>query len=106
MSRFRVSLPARSDVREIIRYIGIDHPQAAINWRRRLEAAFRRLAEQPGIGHARSDLCDDPTVRFWKMGRHFIVYRNHPTHGIGIARVIHTSRDIANVLSKSPPKDF
>ena len=105
MSRYRVSMPARDDIREIIRHVGTEHPQAAINLRHKLYAAFERLANQPGIDQVRADLPSRTGLRFWRVDRYLIVYRNHPVEGVGIARVLHGSRDIAGLLRDEPLED-
>lgn len=63
MSRFKLSAPARDDLRQIVDYIAQDNIPAARNVLAQLTQAFRRIAEMPGSGHIREDLTDLP-VRF------------------------------------------
>jgi antitoxin ParD1/3/4/toxin ParE1/3/4 len=61
--------------------------------------ALRLLCDMPGAGHFRPDLTSDP-VKFWPVFSYFIVY-DHVARPIGIARVLHGSRDIAAVLART-----
>lgn len=63
--------------------------------------AFRFLAETPGAGHRRPDLTSEP-VRFWPVFSFLIVY-DPAMQPIGIARVLHGSRDLAALFVAKPP---
>jgi len=52
MSRFKLSTPARQDLREIRDYIAQDNIPAARNFLAKLTQAFRSIAAMPGKGHA------------------------------------------------------
>jgi len=67
---------------------------------RRLRDTFQLLANRPGIGHARADLTNE-AVKFWQVYSYMIVY-DPATNPIGIARVLHSSRDLATILSEPP----
>lgn len=49
----------------------------------------------------RPDLTGEP-VKFWAVFSYLIVY-NPATQPIGIARVVHGSRDIESLFRKKPP---
>ena len=55
MRRFRLSPEAAHDIRDIWSYIAMDSVRAARKVRLQILDACRRLAENPGIGHARSE---------------------------------------------------
>ena len=67
-----------------------------------INRAFRFLAATPGAGHSRADLTDEP-VKFWTMFSYLIVY-DAAMQPIGIARVLHGSRDLAAMFQKDPPR--
>jgi antitoxin ParD1/3/4/toxin ParE1/3/4 len=69
---------------------------------REIAEAMRMLAATPGVGHVREDLTDEP-VKFWSVFSYFIVY-DPATRPIGIARVLHASRDIETLLRQKPPR--
>ena len=47
--------------------------EAALKLYDALEGAFARLADNPGIGHAREDLTSGP-VKFWPVVSYLVVY--------------------------------
>lgn len=63
----------------------------------RIQSGTNLLARVPGIGHLRADLTDDP-VKFWQVFSWLIVYDPAP-RPIHIVRVLHSSQDIAEILS-------
>lgn len=64
--------------------------------------AFRFLAGTPGAGHSRSDLTDEP-VKFWPVFSFLVVY-DPAMQPLGIARVLHGSRDLAVLFAAQPPR--
>ena len=68
--------------------------------RDRFFAAFRLLAERPGLGHIRDDLIARTTgVRFWPVGAYLVIYRDQARQ-VEIARVLSGYRDIAAILDR------
>ncbi len=63
----------------------------------KVAASFQFLGEMPGAGHNRMDLTSDP-VKFWRVFSYFVIYDPAP-RPIHIIRVLHTSRDLAILLS-------
>jgi antitoxin ParD1/3/4/toxin ParE1/3/4 len=63
-----------------------------------LEAGMERVAERPGIGHARPDLTDRP-LRFYLVHSYLIVFRpeSSPLH---VIRVLHGAQDIQSILAE------
>ncbi len=96
MRRFRFSLEAASDIREIWRHIAADRAAAARKVRLDLFAACQRLAENPLIGHERKDLTDQP-VLFWPVGSNPIIY-DPSCKPLAIVRVVHGACDISSFL--------
>jgi plasmid stabilization system protein ParE len=98
VSRYALTLAARSDLLDIVDYIAVDSPNAAYRVRDTIFEAFLLIAERPEIGHVRTDLTDLP-VRFWPvMGRYSIVYRA-VSGRIEIVRVFGPGRDIGAALA-------
>jgi toxin ParE1/3/4 len=67
-----------------------------------INRAFRFLAATPGAGHSRADLTDEP-VKFWTVFSYLIVY-DPAMQPLGIARVLHGSRDLASLFMREPPR--
>ena len=83
---------ARTDLDEIWLHIALDSPANAT---RLVDAMLRRcelLAEQPGIGRARSEFGSD--LRSFAVGRYLIFYRPI-ADGIEVVRVVHGARRLA-----------
>ncbi len=96
MARYVISPAGRQDLDDIWTGIAKDNLDAAERLLDRFEAAFKRLAEFPGMGRARPDLVDLP-VRFWTLGNYLIIYRAENTP-VEIVRVINAYRNIAAAL--------
>lgn len=64
MARADISPRARADYDEIIDYIALDKPQAALRLSLRLQAKFELLAEHPRLGDARPELAASCVVRW------------------------------------------
>ena len=91
-SRYVVAAAALRDLDEIREYLERQSDDAWPAVSRRLESAFKRLAESPGIGHQRNDVAD-PRYRVWVV----VVY-THATRPVGIARLFHGARDAGRVM--------
>jgi len=74
----------------------MDSVRAARKVRLQILDACRRLAENPGIGHARSDLTNQG-VRFWPVGSYLIIY-DPDSRPLGIVRIVHGARDVGQML--------
>jgi hypothetical protein len=64
---------------------------------RKMNEALRFLSVMPGPGHLLQDLTDQP-VKFWQVFSYSIVC-GPLTRPIGIARVLHSSRDGPAILA-------
>jgi plasmid stabilization system protein ParE len=102
VKRYVLSPEAQQDLREIREYLlkeaGVSVSRHVIG---KISEALRLLAVMPGIGHFRQDLTSEP-VKFWQVFSYLIVY-DHLTRPIGIARVLHGSRDVAAILARTMP---
>lgn len=103
MSRARLSLDAEFDLDEIrihlmkeggtslVRHVNVE-----------IRKGIRFVADNPGAGHSREDLTDEP-VKFWSVFSYLIVY-DPTTKPIGIARVLHGAQDIETIFRQTPPR--
>ena len=99
MARFIVSTDAKEDLAEIRAYLRKHSPSSVKPVLTRLRERFRKLAEAPGIGHRREDLCADPML-FWAEYSYLVIYEV-TNEGIAIARVLHAARDVEAILAGS-----
>ena len=76
MKSFVLTERARSGLSSIVEYVverfDSDVAVATVG---KIEAACRRLAETPGIGHVREDLTSDKSIRFWPVGPSLLAYQ-------------------------------
>ena len=93
MASFVVSGPAAADLAEIYAWIAGDDQSAAARMLEELRSAMRRLAQHPGLGHARDDLADE-TLKAWPVHSYLVIYRPD-TAPLQIVRVLSGYRDIA-----------
>jgi len=98
MSRYRISVRAREDLKEIYRYIAKDNPTAAGQLRDAFYEKFRMLVRQPLIGEACQDLL--PDLRFFTVGNYVIFYVL-ADNGVKIIRVLHGARDVDALFGHS-----
>lgn len=96
MQDYILTPKALDDLINIQDYIAQDNPRAAARIIDQCFDAFRKLAENPMIGHLREDLTSRD-VRFWRHYSYFIVYDAN-THPISIVRVLSGFRDISSVI--------
>ena len=91
MSRFVISPAARTDLRDIYRYIATDNSGAAASHQQMLIDRFKSLAAHPLIGRARDDLVSG--LRIFPARKYVICYER-TRDGIRILCVIHSARDL------------
>ncbi len=97
MARYVLSTLAQQDLQDIRTYhLERSGAKVARYVARELTAAFRFLAATSGAGHFREDLTDE-AVRFWPVFAYLVIY-DSTARPIGIARVLHGSRDITAIL--------
>jgi toxin ParE1/3/4 len=90
MSRPFFSPSARRDLQEILEFIALDKPGAALRHVERLESACWDLAKNPELRATRNDIL--PQLRVWSVGNYVIFYRRSDD-GIEIIRVVHGARN-------------
>lgn len=97
MSDFHIAPEARSDLGDIWAYYAIEarNPDVADKIIEEFFAAFRKLAQMPGMGHLRRDLANEP-VRFWAVRSYLIIYRTKKP--LEVVRIIHGARDVQAIL--------
>jgi toxin ParE1/3/4 len=100
LTRYRRSPEAQDDLDDIRRYLvsqGGFRPGSL----HEIRDAIGFLAANPGAGHKRDDLTDEP-MKFWSVFSYMIVY-DPATKPLGVARVLHASRDLASLFRQRPP---
>ncbi len=94
---------ARRDLVEIIAYLAERSEEAARRFRAEAEATFTRLEGMPGLGtRYEPDEPADTELRYCPVSKfplYLVFYRPLPD-GIEIVRMLHGSRDIADVLAE------
>ena len=99
MSRqYRLSPEARRQIDEIGALVADDNVDAALKIYDAFEDAFELLAENPGIGHTREDLTTRP-VKFWSVFSYLVIY-DPESSPLQIITVVHSARDITNLLTE------
>jgi plasmid stabilization system protein ParE len=105
VTSYALSAEAEEDLREIRAYylkkVGAG-ARVARHVGSQLTAAFEFLATTPGAGHARPDLTSEP-MKFWRVFSYLIVY-DPAMRPLGIARVLHSSRDLKTLFRETPPR--
>jgi len=92
MARLRFDSDAKHDLREIVRYIGIDQsrPNTAHKVAVKVYRECQRYARNPLMGEQRDDLLAG--IRVFTVRPYVVLY--HPLDdGIRVARVVHGARD-------------
>lgn len=103
MKGYALSPEAEHDL-EVIEAYYLKHANARVarHVMAKINRSLRFLAETPGAGHIREDLTDEP-MKFWSVFSYLIVY-DPATQPLGIARVKHSSQDLAALFRKEPPR--
>jgi plasmid stabilization system protein ParE len=102
-ARYFLSTEAQEDFRAIrAYYLQESDARVARYVIGEITKALRFLAATPGAGHVREDLTDEK-VKFWPVFSYLIVY-DPATQPLGIARVLHGSRDIEALFRIRPPR--
>lgn len=95
-SHYYLTSIAEQDIDDIITYIAKENPSAAHAFLDSLYIAMAKLADQPHLGHTRTDLTSRP-VKFWTFKWHYlIIYK--PLKPLEIIRVLSGYRDIINLI--------
>ena len=95
MPQYHLSRDAKTDLLEIWGYIAVDNFRAADRLFDKIQDAFEKLAQFPGMGRARTELATD--LRSFPIGSYVIFYKITST-GVEIHRVFHGARDIQRLI--------
>jgi antitoxin ParD1/3/4/toxin ParE1/3/4 len=103
LTRYRLSPEAQGDLTDIKHYLmGEGGARLARYVLAEIRSALQFLAANPGAGHRRDDLTDEP-VRFWPVFSYLIVY-DPATKPTGVARILHASQDLETMFRLRPPR--
>ena len=91
MKRVDITPSAERDLLEIWDYIATDSIDAADRVIANIRSEFQKLADMPGMGHARPELAE--AYRVWNIYSYLIVYRPE-TQPIQIIRVVSGFRNL------------
>jgi len=101
MSAAELSPRARRDLLGAVRWIAKDNPAAARALRDAVAQAAHRIATHPDIGSLRPDLADEPYRFVILTGFPYVIVYNAERKPLLIVRILHTARDIPEVLKDS-----
>lgn len=94
---YRITASAKSDLREIVEYVGDKSEDGVRRLLGRFYDRFRLLASQPLVGESVEGSAD---WRLSVVGVYVIFYRPAGAH-VEILRILHGNRDIAALLRQS-----
>ncbi len=88
-----------SDLRDIVRWIHADNPDAAVRFVEAFKATVEQLAVMPGMGWPRPDL-GEPGTRSWRVRgfRRFLIFYEANRVRLRLLRVLHGARDLQSAL--------
>ncbi|MDO7840871.1 type II toxin-antitoxin system RelE/ParE family toxin [Sphingomonas immobilis] len=84
---------ARSDLRDISRYIGSDNPQRAVSFVDEIVSAGESILDMP-LGFPLAHRLEHLAIRRRVHGSYLILYRVLP-EAVEILHVVHTARDMS-----------
>lgn len=93
---------AQDDITEIWGYIAEDSELQADAFVDRLDAKFRLLAQQPGLGRIRDEVAAG--LRSFPVGR-YVIFFETSQDGIAVVRVLHSARDLDAQFDSETPAD-
>jgi toxin ParE1/3/4 len=94
----KLSLSARLDIQDIVRYISIDDPDRALRFGKFLIQHTRSLGQFPERGRVVPEF-DDESIRELIVRAYRIVYRvNHDRRSIEVIRFWHAGRGTPELL--------
>jgi toxin ParE1/3/4 len=83
------------DIEEIVNYVSLDSPKAALSWLEGIEGKFEAIGMTPGLGVSRPEVRAE--LRSFSFGNYLILYRK-VEGGAEIVRVMHGARDWQKLL--------
>ena len=97
--RLEFSPSARADILEIVSVIGLDHPRAAIRWRRELHTRLEVLRTWPHAGRIVPEL-ENPAIREIILRNYRAIYRLAPDR-VEVFMVVHARRELSSMIRES-----
>lgn len=91
MSRYRFTIPARADLKEITRFIARNNPHKARQFKDKIRQQCNLLAKFSNMGRRRDEL--SPSLRSFPVEDYLIFYRPIED-GIEVVRVVSGYRDL------------
>ncbi len=95
MSRYRLTFPAKQDLKEINEYLAWYSPAAARSLKEKIKQQCQLLADFPGMGRNRDRF--EPGLRSFPLDDYLIFYRPIAV-GIEIVRVVSGYRDLDSLF--------
>ncbi len=95
MTRILRREAAKSDLKEIWKYIASDSTERANGFLRTLNDKMEALAKNPLMGRERDEVM--PGLRSFPVGRYVIFYQPLQD-GIDVVRVLHGARDLESLF--------
>jgi toxin ParE1/3/4 len=102
-TRIAYTPAARNDLREIRGYIGHDNPSRARSFLQELRDHCRRIATRPRLYRLREEF--GSSVRAAVHGAYLILYTHRDDGLVVIERVVHSARDLGELLDDAPPRE-
>ena len=100
MAELRLTPTARSGLRRTLEYVAHNFGEAvAEDVLDLLVAAFDRISLDPGVGHRRTDLTTEQTIRFWTVDPTLIAYRVASDSIVEVLAVERGERDWRELLA-------
>ena len=92
-----LSLSARADLHDIVRYVSFDAPDRALQFGLFLISRTRLLAQSPELGRVVPEF-EDPCIREIVVRSYRVVYRlDHSQHLVEVIRFWHAARDTPEI---------
>ena len=98
MYQLKFAAVARDDLLAILRFIALDNPKRAHRFVAELREQCQRLAEFPNMGVAKPEYADG--IKMLAYQRYLIFYSVPNNKTVLIERVLHSARNISEVLSE------
>jgi toxin ParE1/3/4 len=98
MHQLKFTAFARDDLLDILRFIALDNPTRAQSFVAVLRKQCQQLAEFPNTGVAKPEYADG--IRMLVYQRYLIFFSVAENKTVLIERVLHSARNLSEVLSK------
>ncbi len=92
-----ITIPAKSDISDIITFVANDNPKAAIGVLNIFEQTFRMLADFPAAG-IQKNITEDKSVRIYTIRKRYSVVYRVKNNTLEILRVLTKYQDLFAIL--------